>query len=232
MDKRSKNAKRNNNNRSRRQRRGGRRARRADNSIIMPNKLLRKLRYVDSAYVRNAPGNSFLVYSFRINDLYDPDPLILSGSISGFKEIMQFYNYYRVLHVAASVSISNLETFPLMYGMVFSQSNLTGSITTRDDAMNALEGPMSSRARMLSGKGGLDRALISRGMNPARILGIPSQYMSDIAYAGSGLATPSIPLWLNFIVASATGAALTNGYCTTTTLTFHSEFFGLQSLRA
>lgn len=233
MDKRKKNtARTNKTKRSARPRRGGRRARNENNSIIMPQKLLRTLRYVDSAYVRNAPGNSFLVYSFRINDLYDPDPLILSGSISGFKEIMQFYNYYRVLHVSANVMISNLETFPIMYGMVFSQNNLTGTITTRDDAMNALEGPMSTRARMLSGKGGIDKARISRGMNPARILGIPTQYMADIAYAGNGLATPSIPLWLNFIVASATGTALTNGYCTTTTLTFHSEFFGLISLRA
>lgn len=233
MDKRGKQLNNNNNKRSARHRRGGRRARTTNkNSIIMPPRLLRTLRYVDSAYVRNNPGNSFLVYSFRINDLYDPDPLILSGSISGFKEIMQFYNYYRVLHVSAVVSLSNLEAFPLMYGLVFSQFNLTGTIATRDDAMNALEGPMSSRARMISGKGGFDRATLAKGMNPARILGIPRQYMADINYAGNGLATPTTPLWLNFIVASATGASLANGYCTTTTLTFHNEFFGLQNLRA
>ena len=85
-----------------------RRARKQKNngrSLIMPPKLIRTLRYVDSAYVRNNPGGNYLVYSFRINDLYDPDPLLLSGSISGFKEIMQFYAQYRVLHVAADIMI-------------------------------------------------------------------------------------------------------------------------------
>lgn len=208
-----------------------RRAPKENNSLIMPPRLNRTLRYVDSAYVRNSPGNSYLVYSFRVNDLYDPDPLILSGSVSGFKELMLFYQNYRVLHSTITATISNLENFPIMFGMVFSQNNLTGSITSRDDAMNALEGPMSTRARMLSAKGGVDKARISKGMYLSRILGIPAQYKADLAYAGAGLSTPSIPLWLNFIVASATGVALTNGYCTTTTITFHSEFFGLTSLR-
>lgn len=209
-----------------------RRRQRASNTLIMPPKLIRSLRYIDNAYTRNAPGNSFLVYSFRINDLYDPDPLILSGSISGFKEIMQFYQYYRVLHVRCQATIANQESFPLMYGMVFTQSNLTGVIATRDDAMNALEAPFSSRARILSAKGGVDRATLSQSIPCARILGLTRQYMSESNYAGIGLASPTTPLWLNFIVASATGAALTNGYCTTTTIHFQSEFFGLLNLRA
>lgn len=209
-----------------------RRRARKDNALIMPPRLFRTLRYVDSAYVRNNPGGNFLVYSFRINDLYDPDPLILSGSISGFKELMQFYAQYRVLHVAADITICNLETFPMMYGMVFSQTNLTGVISSRDDAINALEDPMSTKAHILAGKGGIDRARLRKGMSCGRILGVRTQYMAESNYAGQGLATPTTPLWLNFIVASATGASLANGYCTTTTLTFHSEFFGRLNLRA
>jgi hypothetical protein len=119
-----------------------------------------------------------------------------------------------------------------MYGMVFSQANLTGSITTRDDAMNSLEDPFSTRARILSAKGGMDRATLSHSIPCARLLGITKQYMSESNYAGIGLATPTTPLWLNFIVASATGSVLANGYCTTTSITFHSEFFGLLNIRA
>jgi len=203
-----------------------------DRALIMPQKLIRSLRYVDNAYVRNAPGNTFLVYSFRVNDLYDPDPLILSGSISGFKEIMQFYQYYRVLHISADITIANQESFPVMYGAVFSQTNLTGVIATRDDAMNALEDPMSTKARILSAKGGMDRARIRTARTCTSILGLGKQYLSEANYAGIGLASPTTPLWLNFIVASATGAVLGNGYCTTTSLSFHAEFFGLLNLRA
>ena len=84
----------------------------------MPPRIKRMLRYCDSTYVRNNPGGNFLVYSFRINDLYDPDPIILSGSVSGFKELMQFYSYYRVLSVNIGVHITNNETFSIMYGGV------------------------------------------------------------------------------------------------------------------
>lgn len=201
-------------------------------SIIMPPRLLRTLRYVDSSYVRNNPGNNFLVYSFRVNDLYDPDPAILSGSISGFKEIMGFYTNYRVHHVSVTVHITNNETFSLMYGGVFSQVNLVGLIANRDDAINALEDNFSSKVRILSAKGGVDRGSLQMQLPLSRLLGDKRQYLSDINYSGVGLATPTNPLWFNMIVASPTGSALANGYTNTTTLTFKSEFFGMVNLRA
>ena len=59
----------------------------------MPSRKFATLKYLDGSTVRNNPGGSFLVYSMRINDLYDPDPAILSGSVSNFKEMMQFYSF-------------------------------------------------------------------------------------------------------------------------------------------
>lgn len=199
---------------------------------IMPPRMTRMLRYADASYVRNNPGNNFLVYSFRINDLYDPDPAILSGSVSGFKEIMQFYQFYRVLDVSVLAHLTNNESFSLIYGGVFSQSSLSGVIASRDDAINALESTFSSRARVLSAKGGMDRGTLMMKIKPQTILGDARQYNAEGNYAGIGLATPAIPLWFNFIVASPTGAALANGYTNTTTITFNSEFFGLINLRA
>jgi len=200
--------------------------------MIMPRHIRRTLRYVDSAYVRNNPGNNFLVYSFRINDLYDPDPAILSGSLSGFKEIMQFYNTYRVLSISVNVTLVNLETVPIMYGLCFTTQNLSGVVTTRDDAINALENHFSTRAKILSGKGGIDRASLSRHVMLHTIVGDKRQYLADADYSGQGLATPNRPVWMNMIVTTTTGVALTNGYATTTNITFDSEFFGLINLRA
>lgn len=201
-------------------------------NMIMPRHIRRQLRYIDQAYVRNNPGNNFLVYSFRINDLYDPDPAILSGSLSGFKELMQFYDSYRVLSVNINITLINLESIPIMYGMCFTNQNLTGVIATRDDAINALENHFSTKARILSGKGGIDRARLSRHVMMHNIVGDKKQYLADIQYIGQGLATPTKPVWMNMIVTTTTGAALTNGYATTTNLTFDSEFFGLINLRA
>ena len=228
---------------TRRPKSGGRKARRNKISkkqtktnvslyTIMPPRIKRMLRYCDSTYVRNNPGGNFLVYSFRINDLYDPDPIILSGSVSGFKELMQFYSYYRVLSVNIGVHITNNETFSIMYGGVFSQTNLTGVISSRDDAINALESTLSSRVRVLSAKGGMDRGFLNMKISPATILGDRRQYFAESNYSGAGLATPTVPLWFNMIVASPTGTALANGYTNSTTITFNAEFFGLINVRA
>jgi hypothetical protein len=194
---------------------------------IMPYKKVSTLTYLDASPVRNSPGTSFLVYSMRINDLYDPDPLILSGSISNFKEMMSFYSYYRVLTTAIRWSVSNLETFPIAAGIVFSQTNLTGTLPNLAACQNAFENDFATPIRILSAKGGMDKIDINLPpQSISRLLGIGTQYRSDIAYAGAGLATPSIPLWANFIVYAPTGSTLTQGYTNNTTLRMKSEFFG------
>lgn len=200
--------------------------------LIMPPRHIASFVFVDGSYVRNNPGNNYLVYSFRINDLNDPDPLILSGSVSGFKEMMQFYANYRVLNFSAQIDISNNETFDLLYGAVFSQTNLTGVIANRDDAINALENNFAKGPFIVSAAGGMDRASRTFKITPASLLGDRQQYKADIDYSGLGLNTPAKPLWLNFIVCSPTGAALTNGYTNSTKLFMRAEFFGRLNLRA
>lgn len=201
-------------------------------SDIMPPRIVRKLNYVDSIYQRNNGGNNYLVYAFRINDLYDPDPLLLTGSISGFKEIMQFYTTYRVMNFKVHLKISNNEAFPLLYGYVFSQTSLVGVIPTRDSAIDALENDYSTRARMISAKGGIDTEEIQSQITPAEVLGDRRQYNAELGYSGQGLASPVIPLFLNLIVASPSGANIANGVTTALTLEFVSEFFGRINLRA
>lgn len=201
-------------------------------SDIMPPRIIRKLNYVDSIYQRNNAGNNYLVYAFRINDLWDPDPLLLTGSISGFKEIMQFYTTYRVMNFKIHLKISNNEAFPLLYGYVFSQTSLVGVIPTRDSAIDALENDFSTRARMISAKGGIDTEEIQSQIKPAEVLGDQRQYNAELGYSGQGLASPTIPLFLNLIVASPSGAAIANGVTTALTLEFVSEFFGRINLRA
>jgi len=193
----------------------------------MPFRKLSTLYYNDSSTVRNNPGGSFLVYSMRINDLFDPDPLILSGSVSNFKEIMQFYSYYKVDKFDINWTIVNLETFPLSCGIVYTQTNLTGVISSLADAQNALENDFATGVRTISGKTGMDKTTITtKNFSIHRLLGNTQQYEGDINYSGLGLSTPAVPLWANFIVWSPTGASLANGYANSTRISFHSQFYG------
>jgi hypothetical protein len=200
---------------------------------IMPAVRKARLYYNDGSTVRNNAGGNFLVYSMRINDLYDPDPLLLSGSVSNFKEMMQFYSYYRVMHSWIKWQVINLETFPLSCGLVFTQSNLTGVISTLADAQNALENDFASEVKTISAKGGLDRTTFTvNEFNIAKLLGEELQYKAELNYTGLGLATPSIPLWVNFIVWAPTGAVLANGYANSTRLSFGTDFFGRTNNRS
>lgn len=202
-------------------------------SSIMPNRKVSVLRYLDGSTVRNSPGLNYLVYSMRINDLYDPDPAILSGSVSNFKELMQFYSSYRVLRVSIIWNVANLETFPISCGIVFSQTNMTGTIPSLADALNAFENDYTVPLRTLTGNSGRPNTSFKTDvLDLATMLGDRSQYKSESNYAGQGLATPTSPLWANFICVSPTGAALGNGYANSTTLFMESEFFGRLNVRA
>lgn len=194
---------------------------------IMPPVKNAKLYYNDGSTVRNAPGSSYLVYSMRINDLYDPDPAILSGSVSNFKEMMQFYSYYKCQFIDIKWTVVNLEAVPLSCGVVFSQLNLTGVISSLADAQNALENDFTTDIRTISAKGGLDKTNFQiTKFDISKLLGERKQYEGDIQYSGLGLATPSIPLWANFIVFAPTGSVLANGYANSTRLSFYTHFYG------
>lgn len=200
---------------------------------IMPAVKYAKLYYNDGSTVRNNAGGNYLVYSMRINDLYDPDPALLSGSVSNFKEMMQFYSYYKVHHCDITWTLVNLENFPLSAGIVFTQTNLTGVIANLADAQNALENDFSTGVRTVSAKGGLDKTTFSiTKFDIHKLLGNRQQYEGDINYSGLGLATPSVPFWANFIVWSPTGGTLSNGYANSTKLQFYSHFYGRTNNRS
>lgn len=202
-------------------------------SSIMPQRKRAVLRYLDGSTVRNNPGGSFLVYGMRINDLNDPDPGILSGVLSNFKEMMQFYGNYRVLTVQINWHVVNLETFPVSCGIVFSQTNLTGVIGSLSDAQNAFENDFATPLRTISGNAGMNRTNFRLPiLQLSSLLGDSRQYHSDVNYSGIGLSTPTTPLWANFIVFAPTGSTLSNGYANNTTLYMDAEFFGRLNVRS
>jgi hypothetical protein len=199
---------------------------------IMPPFLVRELNYIDSQYVRNNAGANYLAYSFRTNDLYDPDPLILSGSVSGFKEIMQFYNLTKVIKSRVNITITNNENFGIIWGIVFSLSNLSGTFANRDDAVNALENDFSTRALLLAAKGGIDTETKSVRCDPWALLGDKNQYLGDTSYAQTISTSPNIPVWMNLIIASPSATSLTNGVTTSLTISMTGRFFARTNLRA
>jgi len=73
------------------------------------------LHYTDLTLSRlNAAAAQFALFSLRLNDVYDPDPLFGTGSLSGFNEYCQFYNRYRVLSAKVHWEIVNTTNQDIM----------------------------------------------------------------------------------------------------------------------
>lgn len=198
----------------------------------MPDILYAVLRYLDAVLVRNAPGASFYVFALRLNDLFDPDPAILSGSVSNFKEVMLFFLYYIVLNARIRWSFTNLESFPLNFGIALGNTNLALSIGSAADAVNAMENDNVTPFKQVSGKGGLDRAIIAMPEIDIGRLISKGPYKNSNDYRGVGLASPPLALWANFIVVSPTNASIANGFTSNLSIEYYSEFTGRIQNRA
>jgi len=145
---------------------------------------------------------------------------------------MQFYNLYRVKHVEIDLEICNNEAFPILWGMFFNRDSYVGSIPNRDAAINTLENGMTTGAKILAAKGGIDKDHITVSCDIAAILGNPDQYDAEQGYTGTISTSPSLPLYLNLIVCSPNATNLSNGCTTYLKLKFRSEFFAKTNLQA
>jgi len=186
--------------------------------------------FIDPNPQVNAPAASFVVKSLRVNDLYDPDPAILTTGVAGFNELMKFYEFYRVNEVGVRWEVANNEVFPVSAGFVFSQINLSSTITTRNDAFDALENGIGTKARMLQRNTGGPARIIQRSLRLKNLLGNPTLYNGSENYLGTVTTSPLDALWVNLIVVSPAGN-LTNGIIGSLTLRFYARLFGRTVLK-
>ncbi len=191
---------------------------------IMPPNIVRRLNYIDSDMKRTAAA-PFLCFRYRANSLYDPDPLVLSGAVSGFAELANLYKIYRVIHTGFEWTVSNNEDFPVIVGVVYSTSDLASSIASADDALNALENGYSSRSKLLSAKGGQDRLQIQGDLDLYKLVGNKQYFDASSEFGALTSANPTAILYINFIVVSTGGSNLTNGVSQGLQLRFTTKFY-------
>ncbi len=199
-------------------------------NTITPLHIVRELMYIDENFVRNNNADQYYVADIRINDLYDPDPLILSGSVTGFAEQMNFYEAYRVLSAEVDLQVINNENFGVNWGVVLSNIPLAGVIGTKFQGLSYLENGFTTGAKLLASKGGQDRGSAKFTIEMSDIVGNKRQYLAEQGYTGFGLASPNLPLYMSLIVTSPTSTTLTNGVTTFLKIVFRSQFFQRKAL--
>jgi len=183
--------------------------------------------YVDNTLTRNNAGSKYLLFRFRANGLYDPDPALGSGSISGFAEWRALYQKYLVTVVDFDFTVVNKESFPLNVVAGFSVFDPVVLVGNPTQLLDMSETPFS-RVREVSAAGGQDRVRIFKRVNLGVMWGSLSEWCSSSSFAGYGNANPANIVYVYFGVASE--ANLVNGISYKLKVRFYSTFYSRENL--
>jgi len=136
------------------------------------------LSYTDNTIARNHATFTFLAFRFRLNGLYDPDPALGSGGISGFLEWSNLYRKYLVTKVRIKWDVTNLEAFPITICFCPSNYDINSLITDSSTALDMGE-MTGGQVRQLSQAGGMDRNRIDTTVILSRFWGAGGEYLES-----------------------------------------------------
>jgi len=172
--------------------------------------------------------SSYFVYSMRLNGIYDPDPLLLTGSVTGFAEWGGFYRQYLVEAVTITWSVVNRENFPVIIVFAPSLTNLAAVLSSGQAVANLAENKFA-QTRVLSAQGGQDRARIQVTIKLSSYVALPQQYNSGIysGFMGAAPSNPSSLIYGNF--GGYAPSTFTNGIVSDLKVRFHTKLYDVQT---
>lgn len=200
--------------------------------IVVPNKMTVRMVYQDSSDMRlSAPSLSYSFFTMRANSVFDPDPLILSGGISGFSEWGGLFRSYRVTKVRVRWEVINdLNNPPITFCVVPGFGSSLPS--TRSALINTFENRFASKSVSISAAGGMDRAVINYNLNLSRYIG-NRVYMSDRDYTGffgSGATNPLLIVSLFFLAYCPSTMTISNAVVSNLRLEYTVQMYERQIL--
>jgi hypothetical protein len=174
--------------------------------------------YQDTLISRNNAGNLVLSWRYRANSVFDPDPLLGTGSLSGFNEWAAFFNAYRVVDFDYDIQFSNLESFPLICVACPTLLDVGANYASTDQMPEFPYGKKS----MISGKGGMDRARIRGHVDLASLEGATTYFTSN-EFAAVVTTNPGTVRFMNFGIVST--SVLVNGILASVRMKYKTLFF-------
>jgi len=197
------------------------------NSIsCFPQSFTAPLTYVDTLTDLDHIGFNYLARSLRLNGPFDPEPLILGGTPTGFVQWAAIFRHYLVLSAYVEWTVTNKEAFPVTLYMAPTDTNFTSSVTTKELAQAVGELPMANTA-VISMAGGQDRAVLRRRIDLGRLIGSPAKIRADDLYSSLVNAVPANTLYQLFTCTA--DSVFVNGISCITKLIMETKFYGRQS---
>lgn len=191
-----------------------------------PDSVIVELTYPDTTFTHNNVGFPNLSWRYRMTSIYDPDPLLGTGSIPGYSFWAAGYSGYRVLQIRYTIDISNLEGSPVDIIACPSKTDLGANYVN----LNELFGnPYASQA-LLSAKGGMDRARLVGTIDIGEFYGSVNQYIGNDGFGGAFGANPTANFFLNVGGVSAANFTTGNGLDYRVTIVYVTHLLSLRTL--
>lgn len=183
--------------------------------------------YNDTSLIRNNLASQYIWFKMR-SSLYDPDPLLLTGGITGFTEWGGIYRQYLIEAVTIEWRVSNLEAFPVSVVFAPSLTDIGSVVSSRNAAADIGE-LRHSQVRSLSMAGGLDRTMIRARFNLASLVGNTTQFNSGLFSGNMGFAPSNPAFFVYFNFAAYSASNFSSGIESTLKLSFHTKLYSIQS---
>lgn len=195
---------------------------------VVPDTLRTHLMFKDQELSRfNAAGAQFSVFYLRLNNLFDPDPLLGTGSVSGFTELCALYTKYRVLSCEIDWEVGNFGAAPIfLYYYPSVTLTIPASVI---GAISQAETPYATPVHLVAPVNSAPNIVRfpKRNVVLSRLFGNPIEYYANEDYVGTATSSPAGPttsLYLIFVAySSVTWAYNLNSNIRLRTRT---EFFG------
>jgi hypothetical protein len=203
----------------------------AHSTLLAPASTIARLRWNDVTLLRLAgAGVAFDSFNIRMNDAYDPDPVILTNQPTGFNEYCTFYNQYRVLSTNVHWVVSNKSTQQV--SVFFYASRVLSTPSNVQAAIDLAGNSLATKVKMLLPvASSTNRVTFNRRYTASQVYGTMQEYMSNEAMAGIAGGSPGSPPSFMYIVFIAYSSSAWNATCySSLSIDFEIEFYGRRQL--
>lgn len=161
---------------------------------FMTDSVVVDLIFPDTTTSKTNNSATYLSWRYRMNSVYDPDPLVLSGSVPGHTAWSAFFSNYRVLKFGYDIDFVNMEGFPVDVVAAPSLTDLGANYVTT----NELFGNPHAAVSAMGSAGGMDRTNLKGSIDLGAFQGSTTWYLGNDAYASVTNTNPTQLLYMNF----------------------------------
>jgi hypothetical protein len=185
----------------------------------MPDSILVRLKYTDAGAIRVNAAASLCSWRFRMNNPYDPDPLLGTGAVPGFVEWASFFRIYRVINFRYSIKMAGLDAIPGIAHTAPSENDLGANFAnTYQLESTSPYGKTSTFSALAGGR----QAVINGVVNMEKFFG-GLNYLGNDAFGALTTTSPTTQLFFN--IGFTTSAAMTLGVLYSGVFEFDVNFY-------